>query len=272
MRTNKIVCDTNIWYYVENGTIKLKDYDFKYPLSSTWLSLNELFMTPLLYKDPELVFRVIDTMFVNSKTILIYPDDYIRGICFGIDINNNQLIHIEIKALIEFYKKAKVDFYSSLQEKPIFDAWIEYVNNFNLEQKKRANGVKEVENKMKEIASETNYKRRIYEDKDEIEKQHTNLISIRFYELFKNDDELLPEYERQFKLYNSVKFQLIKRLTVTGLAHQENDFEDFDNLIYVNEGDLYWTEENRWLNLIKDSKMLKYLESPKLNKKFSSVV
>ncbi len=272
MRTNKIICDTNIWYYVENGTIKLEDYEFKYPLYSTYLSLNELFTTPLWIDNPELVFRVIDSMFANSNLILMFPDDYIWGICLGIDINYNQLIDVEIKADIEFYKKAKVDFHSSLQAKPIFDAWIDNVNNFNLEQKKRADKVKEVEKEMKEISLEINYKKMIYKDENAIKEKLNSQIEEKFYSIFNKLDSsnyinILSEFKKQFELFNHTTFQVMKLLTITKFAHQENDFEDLDNLIYVNESDLYWTEEKRWINLVKDSKMNKYLEIPKLNKK-----
>jgi hypothetical protein len=199
----------------------------------------------------------------------MFPDDYIRGICLGVDITYNQLIHFEIKAYIEFYERAKVDFYSSSQEKPIFDAWIGNVNNFNLEQKKRADKVKEDENEMKETSLEIDYKKMIYKDESEIKKKLNYQIEEKFYSLFNsNDVSILPEFKKQFELFNNTTFQVIKLLTITKFAHQENDFEDLDNLIYVNEGDLYWTEEKRWINLVKDSKMNKYLETPKLNKKF----
>jgi len=39
---NKIICDTHIWYYIEDGTIDLKSINPKYPLCSTYLTLNEL--------------------------------------------------------------------------------------------------------------------------------------------------------------------------------------------------------------------------------------
>ena len=203
MRTNKIICDTNIWYYVENRTIKLEDYEFKYPLYSTYLSLNELFTTLLWIDKPELVFRVIDSMFANSNLILMFPDDYIRDICLGVDINYNQLIHIEIKAHIEFYRKAKVDFYSSLQAKPIFDAWIENVNNFNLEQKKRADKVKEYEKEMKEISLEINYKKVIYKDENASKEKLNSQIEEKFYSIFNKLDSsnyinILPEFKKQF--------------------------------------------------------------------------
>jgi hypothetical protein len=88
---NKIICDTNIWYYVENGIIDLKSINPKFPLCSTYLTLNELLTTPKWFSEPERVFNVIKVMLENSSIVLCCPQLYVKNITF---IQKNQDLEI----------------------------------------------------------------------------------------------------------------------------------------------------------------------------------
>ena len=266
---NKIVCDTNVWYYVENGKIKLEDYNLKFPLYSTYLSLNELLTTVQWNSNPELIFRVIETMRKNSFIILATPQNYVTGICLGIEsdiLNNNTILEMQYKLM--FCQAAKEDFYSTSTEKTIFKAWIDYVNNFNLYHQETANYAEMLVHDLQKQAINKEYKKAVYENKKASEAKSNLFTESKYRTIFGEDLSKLPIYLSQFELFNNTQFQFIKSIRVAGFGHNANDFEDMDNLMYVNEGDLYWTEENRWLNLIKEAGMTKYLERPKVNTRF----
>ncbi|MBL0281926.1 MAG: hypothetical protein IPQ11_16530 [Bacteroidetes bacterium] len=51
---------------------------------------------------------------------------------------------------------------------------------------------------------------------------------------------------------------------LTRMKADRNDENDLQNMIYVQPGDLYWTLEKRWLSIIREIKLDKYLyQEPK---------
>lgn len=271
---NKIICDTNVWYYIEDGTIKLEDYTFKYPLYSTYLNLHELFTSDTWNKNPEKMFRVIDIMLSNSEQNLMIPNQHIKNICIGEALFVQS---VDIKNRLDFYQQAKCDFKDLNSQNLVFESWLREVNRGLQEQRKLAQEAKILSKKLNtyfDKKEKKKYREEVYEKNSEARCKHLgNTIKSKYEDIFGVDTEYIVTYKNEARLFIECSFKFIESMSslIQGHTHQENDFEDLDILMYVNRGDLYWTEENRWLNLIKDAGMVEYLEPPKSNKKFSMI-
>jgi hypothetical protein len=106
---------------------------------------------------------------------------------------------------------------------------------------------------------DTNFKKHSIENKKGAKLHFENSI-INSFNFFLGADVLISdEFISQFELYNHVNNRFIEAIIAEKYIVQENDFEDLDNLLYVQPNDLYWTKEKRWKILIKGSNMGKYL-------------
>ena len=63
----------------------------------------------------------------------------------------------------------------------------------------------------------------------------------------------------QVELFIKVLEQLLKELMLSYKTLEGNDWYDLTTLIYVEPGDKYYTYEDFWLRLIRDSGMAHYL-------------
>ena len=62
------------------------------------------------------------------------------------------------------------------------------------------------------------------------------------------------------ELYLNVRYQWIKKLKFQKtMKIEENDIVDLWNMVFVNKNCLYWTNDAKWINLIKEARMEKYL-------------
>ncbi|HQS35839.1 MAG: hypothetical protein B7Y11_12820 [Sphingobacteriia bacterium 24-36-13] len=62
-----------------------------------------------------------------------------------------------------------------------------------------------------------------------------------------------------FELYENVHAKYIRNLQISNLRADRNDENDLKNMLYVQPREKYWTLEKRWLSIIREIKMEKYL-------------
>lgn len=68
----------------------------------------------------------------------------------------------------------------------------------------------------------------------------------------------------KFELHEKVGARYMRNMYLTRMKADRNDENDLQNMIYVQPGDLYWTLEKRWLSIIREIKLDKYLyQEPK---------
>src|SRR5690606_10615637 len=78
---------------------------------------------------------------------------------------------------------------------------------------------------------------------------------------FDSEDDIkqsLGKVTEEFRFYILTKQRFLRNLVLQAAKHasmtiEPNDFIDLTNLLYIGEGDFYWTMENRWVNSRKVS-------------------
>lgn len=110
-----VICDTMIWYGLANESIKLEESnDIK--LIATGINIQELSSSENLYKNPQLIMNVLNTMYKHHSGIIEYdPWDYI--LTFNVNVhyepisrdwhikNLNGFLHLCNEILMTYLKK-----------------------------------------------------------------------------------------------------------------------------------------------------------------------
>lgn len=72
----KLICDTNIWYGIGNGSIVVEEYDFP-QMHSTYLNIDELARTPNILYNLGSVREAIRAAMRNTKNRVIIENPWI---------------------------------------------------------------------------------------------------------------------------------------------------------------------------------------------------
>ncbi|MFA8450613.1 MAG: hypothetical protein ACEPOW_07960, partial [Bacteroidales bacterium] len=68
--------------------------------------------------------------------------------------------------------------------------------------------------------------------------------------------QLKDKFELFIHTYTAYSRELINQKK---MKIEPNDLVDLTNLLYIKKGQYYWTKEKRWINLIKEANMEKYI-------------
>ncbi len=247
--TMKVICDTNIWYYVGDGTINPDDIKDKNKLIATYNNIDELSRTFNLIDNSDHVRNSIQAIFkYMSDVIYEQPLIYLKKLAnpdFKYDIKKNLGQILEFTQLIanghDLDKSKKEDYRKYCQQR--YENLQEAAGFFN----------KEADKIRKKITDKKKHK-----EEDTIP-LNRNLISF-FVSTQTNDNGLPNDFDwNKIELFEHTLKYYFLELETTDMKVQPNDWYDIFQLIYVQPGNKIWTREKRWKNLIIKAGMEKYL-------------
>lgn len=243
-----------IWYGLSKGDLKLPDPK-KYTLVCTYLTLMELAFSQNNFKKLVEVQAAIGQIFkgsVEPELILLYPYDHANSL---LDQNFKREFDVEEDLIFGFLRcilnqplNDLVDNDFKKQLANISDkrmqnnaVWASFLNNLE----ELSNDIpSRIKKRLKEEWTKTNFRKWFV--------LQLNYLSEIHYSPDKIDWNNFEFYEQMYSRYK-------RKLFITKMKTDMNDENDLKNMIYVQPGDLYWTLENRWLNIAKEIKMDNYL-------------
>lgn len=224
----------------------------KNQLTPIYNNLWEMANTGLLCRRPDMVRNGIrKAMLCSKRMIITEPLKYLikRG---------NKKFHVRMRIYTEqmliFTQKIANGYYIDEKQKNEFQQYIEQTkqqleqikdnfNNMALECKSK------IKNYQKHRKSETWYLIVIY--LDFMARQATN-----------GSFNLKKLPLREYELLILVMDKFFKKLETGETIWQRNDLFDLFNLAYVRRGDKYWTNEKKWIDIIKAVGCKHYLYEP----------
>lgn len=247
----KIITDTNIWYSITQEQVDEISKTFKLTLPITVLS--ELYTSPNMHKSSE-------SLLVLKKAVrmVLYNARFV------------DLIHFDPFEFI--LSDVKTDLKPTLSV-----AW--YLNEFEFLIKLDYDKLKSTHPKRFDISGLSNYvnkqsieyKKRVDADKISFKKLDTRKFTENYILKLANDNlqslnssfPIIPnlDYEKYELLINTFD-DLLREISKSGKKIRNNDWIDMFNLAYVNNGDLYWTNEKSIIKSIQNVGLNHYLFQP----------
>lgn len=246
-----IICDTNIWYDMNDDIFDRLQKDIK--LYTTRLNVLEVLHSNHL-------FNSFNKSQNAGNAILKYADGFIDLHPFSwevhtkdIDIYNFKKSNL-FKDLNKLSKSTKDKVLNSEEIKADCNEWKECLNTFF---------VKHFMDSLKEakyyISKKKSFAKSLIKQK-KIKSERANDLKLLVLKEFNNfnhtqyniDDINWSKYELYLNVRNVWTRQLIFEKTMNV---KKNDLIDMLNMIYVRTGWLYWTKDRSWINTIKEAGM-----------------
>lgn len=257
-----IIVDTLIWMRIKS------DVDFKHLIKigviPSFLNLHEMGSSSLLYRNPKLLFRgylnidkFLDKVIIyNPFQQMLFENHNIESeYKYANDIIQNISI-ISKTSLVEYLKEAeklKVEMQTEIEN---MDIGLSEVTKYVNEKIKRIqDGFIRTDGN---ISLQREQKKIFIESRKNDYSSVVNLFKSIFKTVYKidiNADELLSK-ELFIKVTNEyfLSLETKEREEITN-----NDWNDLFFMLYVNKGDYFWTDERKWLKIIKKLKLQHYL-------------
>ncbi|MBN2614132.1 MAG: hypothetical protein JXR71_00430 [Bacteroidales bacterium] len=253
MTRNKVVCDLNVWYEFAKGTINPNLLSHQY-LVATFVNITELAQAPNMIKNPRLFGNVLFAIKRNySSVIKANPWEYLIQAFFNdfqpdISVANKILSGFDAymdtspnSIPINVIEETRVEINKVISEKksisePINNALIPVRQNIKETGGKKQRHKRTTITSWKRFLSDTAliYSKEFLDKEYKIELDHP---SWRHFELLILTFE---EYFLRLEISNNRKFHM-------------NDWPDLINLVYVQPSDKYWTFENKWNTLFRET-------------------
>lgn len=235
----RIIADTNIWYQLGKDDALFDAIKDK--LTPIYNNLWEMSNTGALYKKPDLVRNGIrKVMLCSKKMIIAEPLKYLikranRNYQVKIGTYTKQMLIFTQKIANGYYidEKQKEQFYNYIQQSK--EPLNQIANNFNMT-------AFECKNKIKNYKKhrQTNTYFLVVQYLDFLARQATNnLFGLRKLPL------------KEYELLVLVLDKYFKELETGERKWERNDLFDLFNLAYIRRGDKYWTNERKWIDIIK---------------------
>jgi len=256
----KVICDTNIWYNLGNGSLKFENSD-KYALCFTYLSLFELIHSANLKDDFKKVSKACKAVITYSSCFIIEsPLNHLINLLHPLEFrksNSNFIEAITYLSSIDDLDKdilLELDKHLSSHNDKLDKYFVTYISEQmasfkNVIYKDRTSTFKYKEliktRKMKEGKFE-NLKCQIIQEIGDISGISKSYFSEKFW-------KQIEVFLKSWAVYTD-KLKFDKTMNP-----KPNDAADLTNLVYVNEDNLYWTEDRRWINILKEAKLEKYM-------------
>lgn len=245
----KVICDTNIWYGIGNGTLKKSDY-----------SNDKLLLTLISIIEVGTTYNLLDMM-----------DDARKAIQAMIKLNDG-IIEEQPFVYLANLAGCKIQYDTRKEHGSILDGTQAIANGHDIQEERRSDFKKwldEMEMPLNKFADFTNDKlleiRTKIENKKEHAKEETTqgnrALIAQWTEMSTQGKGNLNNLDwSQVELFENTMTSFFKEMELTGnMKFQPNDFFDLMNLVYVQPGDKYFTLEKRWVTRIKNAGMEKYL-------------
>jgi hypothetical protein len=253
----EVICDTNIWYNIGNGTIKPEDFE-GYSLVATFYTFEELLTSHNLLKNFQNVRRAAKAIVTYSnKQILENGFLYLARMIdpFFEDTRYNYSLGIrnwgEVRAI------ANQDAAFTLSP----ELEVEYLKNIQ-NSDTVSTDVAKLENQF--VADVKKHSKQLKE------KDEKKYLRKRFQGILSELDDYLKEFSygkiqldkgqiKNIELFLTTSLQFSRSLEISGMVVKPHDIYDLYNLIYTKPGMKYFTLENRWKRLISDGGLSNYL-------------
>lgn len=243
-----IICDTNIWYYLGDGTINPSIIGNEDRLISNYNNIDELAMTQSLISNTPYIVNAIQSVFkYSSHTIIDSPFFYLKKLSnppFNYDTS------LDIEPMLEFFKQL-ANGETILPEKE------QEFKNMSEERKERLQLAADAMNdKAQKIKAKLNGQELIKRN-DRIPDAR---VLISEYVSLQCGEPLPEDFDwTQIELFENVMLDFYIKMEKGIITLKRNDWYDMFLLAYVKPGDKVWTRENRWKNIINEAGMGKYL-------------
>ncbi|SKC47143.1 hypothetical protein [Ohtaekwangia koreensis] len=256
MKTD-VICDTNIWYYLGDGTIdpnSLKDYS----LIATFYNFEELITTPNNLTNFQQVRRAAKAIVnYSSKQYLENAFLYLANQITPNYEDTKYGYNLGIRNWAEIRRMAALD--DSFQLTPELKA--EYEKNA-INRGKQGQQVAQIENDF--VTNVKAHSKKVWKTNSSKyfkERFKGILLELNDYLKMFSDGriEMQGKHIKQVELFLTAFLQFSKNTEVAKWVVKPNDAYDLYNLIYVKPGSKYFTRENRWKNLIAEAGLDHYL-------------
>jgi hypothetical protein len=243
----KIIADTNIWYYLGENIELFKEVE-NYNIFPTFANIYELSKSDNILNNENLSRLAIQRLFA-FKTNVIYPPPF----TFISILNNNFEFDTlnEIGDWLLFTEKFAKGHSIEPSKKEEFKIEIDKIRKdlqsgadiFNKEAEKFRSQILDNKKHKKEnsIQSTSNFINYV------VKTTSLNKYSLEGFDL--NQIELLVRTLDHF----------FKTIETTKMKIHDNDWFDFAILAYIQPGDKFWTNDKKWIRLIKEAGCENYL-------------
>lgn len=243
---NRIICDTNIWYQLNNGIISKPE---KFEIFVTFLSIEEISLTYNLDQKTDYIRDVIRTaMKVSNGFFEMPPFHHI------VVKENNSLTRNDFYPIIEGF----LSFTELIANERITQENLKETLPYREKRKKLHAKVAQEINDLAAIAKQTNMGKMKYwkldtvnDSREVVKRWIESSTGMTISESFK---------WKNIELFEKTMEYWFKELAIyTPLLVKTNDIVDVFNLLYVEPGDLYWCRDKPWNKRIQKAGMSKYL-------------
>jgi hypothetical protein len=251
----KIVADTNVWYYLGDDEALFEKVKNE-PICPNHINLIELCSSENLVNKEELVRRAVQKIFYfQENTIFEHPFVSIGQLNCKYDYDIEKEIGDILRFTSNFAKGATVD----NSKKDDFFNWVAEKKAIKVEMSEMFNkAAEEIRVKI------TNKKKHRNNDTYQLRGEFINMFVSA---VTQNKCNIIGMELNNIELLMETLDTYFKNIELSSMKIEPNDWNDLALLGYVRPGDMYWTFENRWKNLIIQAGMEKYLYQSKLHKK-----
>lgn len=244
-----IIVDTNIWLHVLNDNDDLFE-KVKKQIVPMYNNLWELCITGIHERKPELARKAIQRMMLAQKNMIFsHPLRYLTEVA-----NKKKFKRKILKGtydLLDFSAAIANGGFIQENQKKAFQELI----------KERKQGLNDVADDYNKVAKEC--KEKIKNLKKHRE-QFTFPLTINYFNYLvsqatNNRFNLKRLPLRNYELLIRVADLFFKKIETGQEVWTRNDLFDLYNLAYVRRGDKYWTNEKKWIKLIKEAGCGEYL-------------
>jgi hypothetical protein len=252
-----VICDTNVWYHIVNGTFEKPEEVLLIPTS---FSLEEIATSKLMVHNTKYFQDVLRSIYDNCGPIIPNnPFDFILNNLDGDYILNDEKTEMLLKGFSELLsrKVEDIEIDEELKNKILKDCEDCRKPTFEFAHF----GNEEIFSIRKNINTGIGIKEHIKEDSTEINKQmliemFTAYAKVKKYTINWNKFDW-----NQIELFMVVTEIFFKKLETTkNMKISPNDLVDWFNLLYVTPTDRYLTFDDKWRNyIIEDDRIKHYL-------------
>lgn len=244
----KIILDTNIWYYL--GVDEILFAKFKnLPVAPTSLNLSEIQKSDNIINNVDLVKNALIKIFYFKNNIIFEnPFIYLAQLNSSPYYDNRQLLPL-LKVLVKISKGYRFKDEQKIKIKQTIDL---IRSDFKL-----------LARLFNEKAEELRLKNKHSKAWKEEDTLHITINLINYIvEVVTNNEKNLFGFDfSQIELFVKTLDLFFNEIETTGMTIKDNDWNDLAILAYVQPNDKYYTNDKRWVKLIKAAGMEHYLFS-----------
>jgi hypothetical protein len=250
-----VICDTNVWYHIVDGSFNKPDDVLLIPTS---FSLEEIATSKLMVHNTKYYQDVLRSIYDNCGPII--PNNPFDFVLNNLD-NNYELNDENTEQLLKGFsellsrKVEDVEIDEELKNKIIKDCEESRKPTFEFAHF----GNEEIFAIRKNINTGIGIKEHIKEDSTEINRQMLIVMFNTYADIKKYTINWSNFDWNQIELFMTVTEIYFKKLETTkGMKINANDLVDWFNLLYVTPTDKYLTFEDRWRNYIVNDERIKH--------------